>query len=77
MKELKNKKEIDFNKLIKDIVHAATKDSVMYAYDSKPSTETTRMVTTLKLEVKVTKNLSQVDEAPGNSTKLVLQKINA
>ena len=73
---MKKKKiqRIDYNKLIKDIVKAAKEDPAVYGAEE---IENSRLITTLKLEVRVSKNNSQLpDEIPKNSTKLVLLTLN-
>lgn len=74
MKKKKNQ-QMDYNKLIKDIIRAAKKDSAVCGKDSE--TENARLITTLRLEVKVSKNNPQmIENAKQNSTKLVLLTIN-
>jgi len=68
---------MDFNKLIKDIIKAAREDATMCVNDQGFSIGNTRLITTLKLEVKVSTDSSYTDdEVPRNSTKMVLLTIN-
>ena len=65
---------MDYNKLIRDIIRAAKEDPAV-RLDSEVSPA--RLTTTLKVEVKVSKKLSEtMDEEPINSTKLLLLTIN-
>jgi len=71
----KKSRQIDYNKLIKDIVRAAKEDPAVYG--AQTEMDNARLITTLKLEVKVSKNTSHMaDEIPKNSTKLVMLTIN-
>jgi len=67
---------MDFNKLIKDIIKAAKEDRAIYGNDPKSTIESIKLITTLKLEVRVSTDIDGIDEAPRNSTKLVLLTIN-
>jgi transcriptional/translational regulatory protein YebC/TACO1 len=73
MKEIKNTREIDFNKLIKVIVRAAKEGQNVHPNQN----ENVRLVTTLKLEVTVSRDSSkhfQSDQK--NSTRLVMLTIS-
>lgn len=74
--EIKKTLKMDYNKLIKDIIKAAKEDPSV-CIDPELSSANTRLITTLKVEVKVSKTLSETDnEEAINSTKLVLLRIN-
>lgn len=73
MKKIKNTREIDFNKLIKDIVRAAKEGQNVQPNQN----ENVRLVTTLKLEVTVSRDsLKQFQSDQKNSTRLVMLTIN-
>ena len=75
MKKLKNEKEMDFNKLVNDIILAARKDPGIYP-DYKED-ENIKVITTLKFEVTVSRySLQQYQSSPKNSTRLVSFTIN-
>jgi len=76
MKKINKGSEIDFNKLIKDIINAAKDDPNVY-----PTTENyddrSKLITTLKLEVTITKDpVSSYGDNQKNSKRLVLLTIN-
>lgn len=68
---------MDYNKLIKGIIRAAKKDPAFNIDTELPSADA-KVTTTLRLEVKVSKILSEADshDASVNSTKFVLLRIN-
>lgn len=73
MKKIKNTREIDFNKLIKDIIRAAKEGQNIHPNQI----ENVRLVTTLKLEVTISRDsLQHLQNDPKNSTRLVLLTIN-
>lgn len=73
MKKVKNTREIDFNKLIKDIIRAAKEGQNVYSNHN----ENVRLVTTLKLEVTISRDsLQHFQGDQKNSTRLVMLTIN-
>lgn len=73
MKKIKNTREIDFNKLIKDIIRAAKEGQNVYPNQN----ENVRSVTTLKLEVTISReSLQHFQSDQKNSTRLVMLTIN-
>jgi hypothetical protein len=63
---------MDYNKLIRDIIKAARQDPAVNIIHPDSS----RVVTTLKLEVKVSKTFPEdINEETVNSTKLLLIRI--
>lgn len=73
MKKIKSTREIDFNKLIKDIIRAAKEGQNV----SSNQNENVRLVTTLKLEVTISKySLQHFQNDKKNSTRLVLLTLN-
>jgi hypothetical protein len=65
--------EIDFNKLIKDIISAARGEATANLSRVKPSSENNKLSVTLKLEVTIGKNSTQVyPDHQKSSRKLVL-----
>ena len=70
-------REIDFNKLIKDIITAARGEAAANLNRVKPFDESDKLSVTLKLEVTINKNSTQLFEGNQKSSrKLVLLTIN-
>ena len=77
MKKVKAVKEIDFNKLIKDIINAAKEDPNVYAPNEVYNDDRSRLFTTLKLEVTISKDPGRpYSDTQKNSKRLVLLTIN-
>ena len=77
MKKAKATTEIDFNKLIKDIINAAKEDRNVYISNEVYEDDRSTLVTTLKLEVTVSKDSSRpYGDNQKNSKRLVLLTIN-
>lgn len=69
--------EIDFNKLIKDIVSAARGEATTNLSRGMPFSDTNKLSITLKLEVTISKNSEQVHQVnQKGSRKLVLLNID-
>lgn len=69
--------EIDFNKLIKDIVSAARGEATTNLSRVMPFSDTNKLSITLKLEVTISKNSEQVHQVnQKGSRKLVLLNID-
>lgn len=69
--------EIDFNKLIKDIVSAARGEATTNLSRVMPLSDTNKLSITLKLEVTISKNSEQVHQVnQKGSRKLVLLNID-
>jgi len=77
MKKINKGSEIDFNKLIKDIINAAKEDPSVYPTSANYTYDRAKLITTLKLEVTVTNDsLTAYGENQKNSKRLVLLTIN-
>jgi hypothetical protein len=77
MKKINKGSEIDFNKLIKDIINAAKEDPNVYPTSANYTDDRAKLITTLKLEVTVTNDsLTAYGENQKNSKRLVLLTIN-
>ena len=77
MKKVKAIREIDFNKLIKDIISAAKEDPNIYATNEAYQGDRSELVTTLKLEVTVSKDSARpYGDTQKSSKRLVLLTIN-
>jgi len=77
MKKINKGSEIDFNKLIKDIINAAKEDPNVYPTNANYTDDRAKLITTLKLEVTVTNDsLTAYGENQKNSKRLVLLTIN-
>jgi hypothetical protein len=64
---------MDFNKLIRDIIRTAKEDPSIMINGDDQNVEYTRLTTTLKLEVKVSRDFVNAQgEEPRNATKLIL-----
>ncbi|HEV8505485.1 MAG TPA: hypothetical protein VGQ53_08800 [Chitinophagaceae bacterium] len=69
--------EIDFNKLIKDIIGAAREEAAAKVNKVSPLEENNKLSITLKLEVSISKNSTEVyNDNQKSSRKLVLLTIN-
>jgi hypothetical protein len=69
--------EIDFNKLIKDIISAARGEATANLNRVRPFGEDNKLSITLKLEVTISKNSTQVyQDNQKSSRKLVLLTID-
>jgi hypothetical protein len=77
MKKINKGSEIDFNKLIKDIINAAKEDPSVYPTSANYTDDRAKLITTLKLEVTVTNDsFTTYGENQKNSKRLVLLTIN-
>jgi hypothetical protein len=77
MKKVKAIQEIDFNKLIKDIINAAKEDPNVYTAHHVYNDDRTKLVTTLKLEVTISKDPARpYGDIQKQSKRLVLLTIN-
>ena len=69
--------EIDFNKLIKDIISVASGEANANSNEVSPLEKNNKLSITLKLEVTISKNSTQVyKDNQKSSRKLVLLTIN-
>lgn len=69
--------EIDFNKLIKDIIGVARGEATANSNRTSPLEENNKLNITLKLEVSISKNSTEVyKDNQKSSRKLVLLTIN-
>jgi len=69
--------EIDFNKLIKDIIGVAREEATANSNSVSPLEENNKLSITLKLEVSISKNSTEVyKDNQKSSRKLVLLTIN-
>jgi hypothetical protein len=69
--------EIDFNKLIKDIISAARGEATTNLSRVMPFSDTNKLSITLKLEVTISKNSEQVHQVnQKGSRRLVLLNID-
>jgi hypothetical protein len=68
--------EIDFNKLIKDIISAARGEATANLSRVMPIEEENKLSITLKLEVTINKNSAQHHATQKSSRKLVLLTID-
>ena len=69
--------EIDFNKLIKDIIGVAREEAIANSNSVSLLKENSKLSITLKLEVSISKNSTEVyNENQKSSRKLVLLTIN-
>ena len=77
MKKINKSSEIDFNKLIKDIINAAKEDRNVYPTTKNYADDQAKLITTLKLEVTITKDsFAHYGDNQKNSKRLVLLTIN-
>ena len=77
MKKINKSSEIDFNKLIKDIINAAKEDPNVYSATENYHDVRSKLITTLKLEVTITKDpVTSYGDNQKNSKRLVLLTIN-
>ena len=77
MKKINKGSEIDFNKLIKDIINAAKEDPNVYPASENYADDQAKLITTLKLEVTITKDsFTPYGDNQKNSKRLVLLTIN-
>ena len=77
MKKISKGSEIDFNKLIKDIINAAKDDPKVYTTNESYGDDRSKLITTLKLEVTITKDsFTPFGDNQKNSKRLVLLTIN-
>ena len=77
MKKISKGSEIDFNKLIKDIINAAKDDPNVYPTTENYNDDRSKLITTLKLEVTISKDpVTSYGDNQKNSKRLVLLTIN-
>jgi len=77
MKKINKSSEIDFNKLIKDIINAAKEDPNVYSASENYHDDRSKLITTLKLEVTISKDpVTSYGDNQKNSKRLVLLTIN-
>ena len=75
--EIMKMSEIDFNKLIKDIIGVAREEATANSNSVSLLKENSKLSITLKLEVSISKNSTEVyNENQKSSRKLVLLTIN-
>ncbi len=68
--------EIDFNKLIRDIISAARGEATANVNSMGPLEDDNKLNITLKLEVTISKNSERLDKDQKSSRKLVLLTMN-